>query len=109
MEIQNKDSVFYELNDDNINGFIEKGSKIVLLYMSNSSSSTLQENNLETIYESYSDKVDFGKVDVLTEQDFAINNNFRSFPVTLYYRDGNLEMSSAGVQSDIEMSLMSIL
>ena len=103
------ETIFSYIKDEQIKKFIEKGAKVLFLYMPNSSSSQFQEEQLDHLYELYGDKISIGKVDVLENQEYAISKNIRSFPTTLYFKEGEIILSETGVQRNIENAAMQIL
>ena len=98
----------YILSED-VSEFIKKGAKVIFLFMPNSSSSRFQEERIQQAFEVYGDKFSVGMIDILHSQEYAISMNVRSFPTTLYFKDGELMSSETGVQRDVDMSVMQIM
>jgi len=104
----NPNEITYIKSED-VKEFIKRGSKIVLLYMPHSSPSQFQEEQLNNAYESFGNKVSVGMLDVLDSQEYAISMKVRSFPTTMYFKEGSLILSETGVQRDIENAIMQII
>jgi len=97
------------LIDEDILEFIKNDVSVLFLYMPNSTSSNFQEEQLLNLLENNEDKFSLGFINVLEDSKYAIANNIRSFPTTLYFKDGTLVSSESGVQNGIENSLLAIL
>jgi len=111
-EIENSEEEKSEIKyikSEDIKEFIKTGSKIIFLYMPNSSPSQFQEERLIQGFESFDNKISIAMLDVLNSQEYPISMKIREFPTTMYFKDGNLILSESGVQVDVNNAIMQII